>query len=74
MLVAICAARSVERPGDIYLDDGIHHALMAKFSKDFAEEGFCEPFDYPEHGIMEAEESNNANREWWDGIYGRTPS
>lgn len=38
-LVAICAARSVERPGDVYLDDNQHHALAEKFRRDFDSEG-----------------------------------
>jgi len=73
-LVALCAARSVERVGDVYLDDGQHHALAAKFARDFNEEG------WPTRGILipngeadplvEREESNNPNREWWDRTYG----
>lgn len=35
VMVALCAARSVEKEGDIYLDDGIHHALSTKFALDF---------------------------------------
>jgi hypothetical protein len=35
-LVALCAARSVEKPGDIYLDDAAHAALVRKFRDDFA--------------------------------------
>jgi hypothetical protein len=70
MLVAICAARSVEKEGDLYLDDGVHHALSAKFSRDFAEMGFIEPSEWPEHAVMDTEESNNANRDWWDMEYG----
>lgn len=39
-LVALCAARTVEQEGDIYLHDGIHHALSMKFWRDWAvEEG-----------------------------------
>lgn len=68
-VVALCGARSVPKEGDIYLDDAAHHALSAKFSQDFASMGFIEPCDYPEYAIMEAEESNNPNREWWDSVY-----
>lgn len=38
--VALCAAESSEKPGDIYLDDNIHHALTVKFTKDFESMGF----------------------------------
>jgi hypothetical protein len=72
--VALCAARSVPKDGDVYLDDGHHHALSVKFSLDFQSMGFmvsshagCE-----EEVIMEREESNNPNREWWDNEYGET--
>ena len=39
LTVALCAARSVERPEDIYLDDNQHHALAEKFRRDFDSEG-----------------------------------
>jgi hypothetical protein len=68
--VALCAARSVEKPGDVYLDDGDHHALAEKFRRDFSEEGFHGPY-YPEQtAATDAEESNNPARSWWDRIYG----
>ncbi len=38
-LVALCAAKSEEEVGDIYLDDNAHHALYEKFYKDFVSEG-----------------------------------
>jgi hypothetical protein len=73
-LVALCAARSVEKEGDIYLDDGAHHALANKFARDFNEEGWTErgqPVPHDEEHVppVEAEESNNPNREWWDRTY-----
>jgi|GEM_PF-1947304 len=34
-IVALCAAETDEKAGDIYLDDNIHHALAAKFSSDW---------------------------------------
>ena len=37
--VALCAARSVEKPGDRYLDDGEHMALARKFWLDSPELG-----------------------------------
>ncbi len=69
--VALCAARSMEKAGDIYLDDSIHHALTVKFSLDFHCEGLMSiPFVYQtELDIIEKEESNNPNRTWWDTIY-----
>lgn len=37
--VAICAAMSEEKEGDIYLDDNAHHALSTKFNLDWISEG-----------------------------------
>ena len=39
-LVALCAAKSKPRTGDVYLDDNTHHALTRKFEKDFKDMGF----------------------------------
>lgn len=33
--VVLCAAKTKEEEGDIYLDDAIHHALTTKFDLDF---------------------------------------
>jgi hypothetical protein len=33
--VALCAAETDEALGDVYLDDGDHYALAAKFSRDW---------------------------------------
>lgn len=38
--VALCAAVTKEKEGDIYLDDNIHHALSTKFGVDWVQEGF----------------------------------
>jgi len=38
-VVALCAALSHPKEGDIYLDDSDHHALTTKFGIDFASEG-----------------------------------
>lgn len=69
--IAICAARSVPKEGDLYLDDAAHHALTVKFSADFASMGFSEAFylDPISARLIEQEESNNPNREWWDSEY-----
>lgn len=44
--VALCAVESDERPGDVYLDDGEHYALAAKFRRDW--QGQTNDFSYPE--------------------------
>lgn len=80
-LVAVCAARSIPLPGDIYLDDAAHHALSLKFERDFAEMGFLPVRDFlapPPDGVedrrplvlaMDEAESNNPNRAEWDRVY-----
>lgn len=71
VLIAICAARSVEKPGDVYLDDGQHHALGNKFSRDNHEMwGFDFPYQDEDIELVEREESNNANRDDWDQYFG----
>ena len=70
--VALCAARSVEQPGDVYLDDDQHNALANKFARDFSD--LCDqplPGVYDDSAIVEREEDNNPNRAWWDEEYGR---
>lgn len=76
-LIAICAARSVPKEGDVYLDDAAHHALSLKFLDDWKIYG-DERDMRPEPGIedrrpmlaaMDAEESNNPNRDEWDRVY-----
>jgi hypothetical protein len=70
-LVALCAARSIEKPGDIYLDDAMHHALAEKFSRDAYGEGDHRALYDTEHAkLAEIEESNNPNRTWWNKQYG----
>lgn len=34
-LIALCAAETDDRVGDLYLDDGMHYALAAKFALDW---------------------------------------
>lgn len=70
--IAICAARSVPKEGDVYLDDGAHHALANKFTEDFVSEGFISRAGGPieDAELREREESNNLNRDWWDKTYG----
>lgn len=40
--VALNARLTKEQDGDIYLNDGIHHALSTKFGVDFASMGFMD--------------------------------
>lgn len=40
--VALCAAESDPLPGDVYLDDGDHHALSTKFGLDWRDMGFID--------------------------------
>ncbi len=54
ILVALCAAATEPKKGDVYLDDGQHHALTCKFERDWVSEGlFMMDLDGPEHVIME---------------------
>lgn len=68
-LVALCAARSVEKPGDVYLDDGQHYALAEKFWRDYPE--LAINVDAAVEAIVDREESNNPARKDWDQVYGR---
>ena len=34
-MIALCAAETDEKSGDLYLDDNVHYALAAKFHRDF---------------------------------------
>jgi len=69
--VALCAARSMPKEGDIYLDDAAHHALVAKFERD-AHSMYGHEMGYWNDYLVEVEqeESNNPNRTWWDKTYG----
>jgi len=40
--IALCAAETKPKEGDLYLDDSIHHALSTKFGLDWATMGFVE--------------------------------
>lgn len=39
-VIALCAAKTASKKGDMYLDDNMHHALSTKFCMDLMEEGF----------------------------------
>jgi len=71
-VVALCAARSVEKPGDVYLDDAEHYALAEKFWDDYPVCGVvCDPVIT---ALREREESNNPNRDAWNQTWGKEPS
>ena len=38
--IALCAAKSKAKRGDVYLNDGMHTALSKKFTEDFRLMGF----------------------------------
>ncbi len=38
--IALCAACTKPKEGDLYLDDSVHHALSTKFDLDFYEMGY----------------------------------
>jgi hypothetical protein len=40
--IALCAAETFPKEGDVYLDDNIHHALSTKFGLDWKSMGFLE--------------------------------
>jgi hypothetical protein len=75
--VALCAARSIAKPGDIYLDDAVHESLADKFTRDWYERNKIDstPFINSELwskslALVEQEESNNPNRDEWDKTFG----
>jgi hypothetical protein len=71
--VALCAARSVERPGDLYLDDNQDHALRQKCLRDYLSEGLDIPpnlIDVDTAAVADREESGNQNREDWERTFG----
>lgn len=60
--VALCAVESDPKPGDIYLDDGDHYALAAKFRRDW--EGQVNDFPYPvEWAAMDTQKVYDAKEE-----------
>lgn len=69
--VALCAARSMPKECDVYLDDADHFALAVKFEVDHQElHGYATIHAGSEETrLMEREESNNPNRAWWDRAY-----
>jgi len=77
IMIAICAARSIPKEGDIYLDDGVHYALTNKFMMDFANSHQMSSFEVYDclvekeiQDLTDQEESNNANRDDWELAFG----
>jgi hypothetical protein len=60
--VALCAVEADAKPGDIYLDDGDHYALAAKFRRDWY--GQTNDFPYPdEWAAMDTQKVRDAKEE-----------
>lgn len=60
-IVALCAAKTGAKEGDIYLNDCAHHALMVKFTVDLESEGWLKenaPVDEKMKEVMLREEDN----------------
>lgn len=59
--VALCAVEADPMPGDVYLDDGDHYALAAKFSRDWRGHPSVE---YPEEwAAMDTQKVRDAETE-----------
>jgi hypothetical protein len=63
--VALCAVESDKMEGDIYLDDGAHHALSSKFGLDFHSMGYlADPRADPiVVAVMESQKVRDAEEE-----------
>lgn len=60
--VALCAAETDAMPGDVYLDDGEHYALAAKFAHDW--QGDTIDWTYPtEWQAMQTQKRRDAKEE-----------
>jgi hypothetical protein len=60
--VALCAVESDPLPGDVYLDDGDHYALAAKFRRDW--KGQVNDVEYPEEwAAMDTQKLRDAEEE-----------
>lgn len=68
--VALCAAETDPEPGDIYLDDGVHHALSTKFGLDWQEMGFIAdpPIDRDIARLMATQKVRDARQALHDWI------
>lgn len=60
--VALCAVETDAQPGDVYLDDGEHYALAAKFASDW--QGELINWTYPmEWTAMDSQKLRDAREE-----------
>ena len=60
--VALCAVETDPLPGDLYLDDGDHYALAAKFAADW--QGQTVDWPYPvEWSAMDTQKLRDARTE-----------
>ena len=59
--IAVCAAYTEPKEGDIYLDDAAHGALSGKFGLDFYRMGFLERplIDKEESALIDNEENKD---------------
>lgn len=62
--VALCAVESDPKEGDIYLDDGMHHALAGKFARDWKLNWQHDHL----HKLMDSQKVRDAREEFekWD--------
>ncbi len=61
--VAMCAVETDPQPGDIYLDDGMHYALAAKFCRDWQGENVA--WNYPrEWALMDTQKLRDCRDVW----------
>ena len=62
--VALCAVEADPQDGDIYLDDGVHHALAAKFAQDWSSSLGVDLPEYPdEWAVMDSQKVRDARTE-----------
>ena len=60
--VALCAAETNKKRGDLYLDDNVHYALAAKFCKDW--QGRTIDWQYPiQWEVMDSQKLRDAEEE-----------
>jgi hypothetical protein len=60
--IALCAAETDPMPGDMYLDDGDHYVLSAKYADDW--QGRLTDWEYPEQWeLMQSQKKRDAKEE-----------
>lgn len=75
VVVALCAAETDPKVGDVYLDDAAHHALSTKFALDWQSEGLMEnpPFDKEVAACMASQKVRDAEEELLKWLGEHTP-